>query len=386
MLSAFAFNTTENLPIGILGLIAGDLRVSLAAVGYLISGYGLVVALASLPLAQLTRRIPRRWVLSAVLAVLVVGSLAPAFVASYGVLIGARVVTALAQALFWAVMGPVAVGLFPPSVRGRVMGLLAVGGSLATVLGVPAGNWLGRQAGWQLPFLIVGGLGLLAGAVIGLLLPAAPPEASHAAYGAEPDRRRFAGVLVITGLSVTGVFTCFTYVVSFLQDVTGFSPDAVSVLLGVFGLGGFLGVLALGPLLDRFPFGTLAFPVVLQAVALLAFWVGAEVKAVVAVALGALGIAVAQVFVATQSRALRVAPGRTEIALASNSAAFNVGVALGALAGGLLLHALTVRGLFLFGAVLSAAALAGLWLNRPDPRTSGGALGLDSARTAPGTF
>ncbi|MGN5636132.1 MFS transporter, partial [Streptomyces sp. AC154] len=118
MLAAFTFNTAENLPIGLLELIAEGLHVSLPSVGYLVTGYGVTVAVASLPLAHFTRTLPRRHVLTGLLAALVVSSLVAAAAGSYGTLLGARLLTALAQALFWAVMGPVAVGLFRPGVRG----------------------------------------------------------------------------------------------------------------------------------------------------------------------------------------------------------------------------------------------------------------------------
>ncbi|WP_432138496.1 MFS transporter [Streptomyces sp. bgisy154] len=357
MLSAFGFNTTENLPIGLLRLMAEDLDVSSQSVGYLVTWYGLTVALASLPLAHVTRRTPRRFVLSGVLAVLFLSSVLPALVSSYGLLVVARVATALAQALFWAVMGPVAVGLFSPGVRGRVIGALSVGGALATVAGVPAGNWLGRRTDWQVPFGMLSVMVLVALVAVAVLLPTTRPEEGHAAYGAEPDARRFAGVLAVTALSVTGVFAGFTYLVDFLQDVGRFSGDAVSGLLGVFGLGGFVGVTVVGPLLDRFPRATLAVPVAVQAAALLALYADAHDKVTVSVALAVLGTAVAPVFMAAQSRVLRVAPGRTEIALAANSAAFNLGVAAGALCGALVLHVLAVRETFLVGGLLSVAAL-----------------------------
>lgn len=158
MLAAFTFNTTENLPVGLLPLIADDLRVSLASVGLLVTGYGLTVAVVSLPVTHVTRSIPRRHVLSGLLGLLVLASWMSALGGlSYGFLLAARIATALAQALFWAVMGPVAVGLYPPERRGRVIGLLSVGGSLATVLGVPAGTWLGGHGGWRAPFLVLGG-------------------------------------------------------------------------------------------------------------------------------------------------------------------------------------------------------------------------------------
>src|SRR5262245_40623169 len=112
MLAAFTFNTAENLPVGLVELVSGSLRVSLSAVGLLITGYGATVAVASVPLAHLTRAVPRRHVLTGLLTALVVSSLVAALATSYWVLLAARLLTALAQALFWAVLGPVAVGLF----------------------------------------------------------------------------------------------------------------------------------------------------------------------------------------------------------------------------------------------------------------------------------
>ncbi|MEU9284589.1 MFS transporter [Streptomyces sp. NPDC048275] len=367
MLAAFTFNTTENLPVGLLPLMSDDLRVSLASVGLLVTGYGLTVAVVSLPVAHATRSIPRRHVLSGLLALLVLASWVSALGAlSYGFLLAARVATALSQALFWAVMGPVAVGLFPPERRGRVMGLLSVGGSLATVLGVPAGTWLGGHSGWRAPFMVLGALGLVALVAIAVLLPTSRPQEGHAAYGAAPDTRRFVVVLATTALSVTGAFAGFTYIVSFLDEVSGFAEGSVSALLMVFGVAGVVGVSTAGPLLDRFPRATLTVPVAAQAVALLGLYVGGGRSQVATVALlMLLGASVGPVFMATQSQVLQVAPGRTELALAANSAAFNAGVAAGALTGAALLPAVGVRGTFLVGGVLTLGALT--VLIRPAP-------------------
>lgn len=197
MLAAFAFHTTENLPIRLLRLIAGDLHVSLPSVGYLVTGYGLTVAVVSLPLAHVTRSMPRRHLLTGLLAARVPASWVSTLGASYGLLLGARVVTAVAQALFWAVMGPVAVGLFSPAVRGRVIGALSFGGSLATVAGIPAGTWLGQHQDWQAPFLVISALGVVSLVLVAALLPTSRPEDGHAAYGQSPDRRRF-GIVVAT--------------------------------------------------------------------------------------------------------------------------------------------------------------------------------------------
>ncbi|WP_181449592.1 MFS transporter [Streptomyces cyaneus] len=381
MLAAFTFNTTENLPVGLLALMADDLRVSPASVGALVTGYGLTVAVVSLPLAHATRALPRRYLLAGLLGLLAVASGVSALGGvPYGLLLAARVATAMAQALFWAVMGPVAVGLFPPERRGRIIGLLSVGGSLATVAGVPAGTWLGGHTGWRTPFALLGVLALVSLVTIGVLLPSSRPEDGHSAYGAVPDRRRFYVVLIVTTLSVTGFFAGFTYVVAFLDEVSGLGGGAVSGVLFAFGAAALAGVTVTGPLLDRFPRATLAVPVAVQAVALLGLYATGHVPAVSVVLIMLLGASVATIFMATQSRVLQVAPGRTETALAANSAAYNVGIAAGALLGGFLLPVVGVRGTFLVGGLLTAAAPAVLtW-----PVRTGGEAGAGDKGAAGG--
>ncbi|WP_329460376.1 MFS transporter [Streptomyces sp. NBC_01497] len=358
MLAAFTFNTTENLPVGLLGDVAHDLRVPLAAVGALVTGYGVTVAVFSLPLARAMRAVPHRYVLAAVLAVLVVASRLSAVAGSYGVLLGARVATALAQALFWAVMGPAAVGLFAPERRGRVIGVLSVGGSLATALGVPAGTWLGRHGGWHAPFAVLACLGAVALVLVAACLPTTRPGTGHAAFGPAPDRRAFGVVLATTALSGAGAYTGFTYIEKFLTEVSGFPGSAVGPLLLVFGVAALAGIVGAGPLLDRLPWAMLAVPVALQSVAMTALWAAGGTRWAATAALALLGVALAPVVMASQALVLRVAPGRTETAVAANSAAFNAGVALGALTGGLVLPLVTVRGTFLIGALWSAVALA----------------------------
>lgn len=382
MVGAFALNTAENLPVGLLRPIAEDLRVPVPAVGLLVTGYGLTVAGASLPLTHLTRAVPRRYVLTGLLGALVVSSLVAALAASYGTLLAARLLTALAQALFWAVMGPVAVGLFPPAVRGRVVGALSVAGSLALVLGVPAGTWLGRHSGWQTPVGLLAVLGAVPLVTIAALLPTSRPDEEPAAYGTRPDRRRFWTVLAAGALSATGMFAGYTYVTAFLGDVAGFPPDAVNALLVAFGVACLAGVTVTGALLDRFPRAALTGAVGTGAVSLLGLYaagtVGAgtvpgvsagvlpaeaevpagTVRAVVVVCLLLLGGALASVFMATQHEMLRCAPARTDLALAANSGAYNAGIAAGAALGALALRPGDVRDAFLAGGLVAAGACA----------------------------
>lgn len=358
MLAAFTFNTAENLPVGLLELISESLRVSLSAVGLLVTGYGVTVAVASVPLAHFVRVVPRRHVLTGLLAALVLSSLGAALSTSYWLLLVARLLTALAQALFWAVMGPVAVGLFAPEVRGRVVGALSVAGSLALVLGVPVGTWLGRRSDWQVPVATLAALGLVSLVTIAVLLPTSRPEEEPAAYGTSPDVRRFATVLVAGTLSASGAFSGYTYMVKFLGDVSGFSPSTVGALFVAFGVACLFGVSITGALLDRFPQSALTTAVATQAVGMLGLYSAGTDPVAAVVFLVLMGGALGPVFMATQNAMLHCAPGRTDIALAANSGSYNAGMAAGAALGGLILPLADVRDTFLAGGLLTVGACA----------------------------
>ncbi|MFD6422570.1 MFS transporter, partial [Streptomyces sp. NPDC060198] len=343
-------------------------RVPVSAVGLLVTGYGMTVAIVSLPLAHVVRSVPRRHVLTGVLAALVVSSLVAASATSYWLLLAARLLTALGQALFWAVTGPVAVGLFPPGVRGRVVGALSVAGSLALVFGVPAGTWLGRRTDWPVPVAVPAGLGLVSLVTIAFLLPTSRPDEQPAAYGTSPEARRFGIVLTAGALAATGAFTGFTYIVTFLGDVSGFSPGAVNVLLVAFGVACVAGVSLTGALLDRFPHASLSTAVATQAVGMTGLYAAGGEPAAAVVFLLLMGGALGPVFMTTQNAMLHCAPGRTDVALAANSGTYNAGIAAGAALGALVLSLAGVRGAFLAGGLLTVVAFAVLLVGQPSRR------------------
>ncbi|MFJ8129262.1 MFS transporter [Streptomyces hydrogenans] len=356
MLAAFTFNTAENLPVGLLERVSESLDVPLPAVGLLVTGYGLTVAVASVPLAHLVRKVPRRHVLSGVLAALVVSSAGAALAASYGQLLAARLLTALAQALFWAVMGPVAVGLFAPKVRGRVVAALSLAGSLALVLGVPAGSLLGRTTTWQVPVAALALLGLVSLLTVAALLPTSRPEEEPAAYGTNPDRRAFRTVLTAGFLSSAGAFAGFTYLVTYLGDVSGFSPGATDTLLAVLGVACLAGVGVTGALLDRFPRQALTTAVTVQATGMLGLYATGPHQGAAVAFLILMGAALGPVFMATQNAMLHCAPGRTDLALAANSGAYNAGIAAGAALGSATVTLADLRTTFLTGGLLTTTS------------------------------
>ncbi|MET8199969.1 MFS transporter [Micromonospora taraxaci] len=357
-LGAFAFITTELLPVGLLTHIAPDLDRSRSQVGLLVSGYAIVVVLASIPLARLTQRIPRRHLLGVTMLLFAAGNATAALAPTYGVLAGSRLVTALAQALFWSVATATVTGPFPVAVRGRVVALFAAGATLAPVLGVPLGTWLGQQAGWRVAFAALAGVGLVTAAAVFVLLPSYPPAAGGAARGTAPDGRRFLLLLVATALGIGGFMTLQTYVTPFLLDVSGFADAMLAPLLFVSGAAGVVGTLAAARTLDRWPIVSLLTPLSIGTASLFGLYALGALQPGAAALLAGIGLGYAAFGSAVQNRMLHLAPGSTDMASAGVSTAFNAGICGGSLLGGALLSASGARPLALAGGSLTLVALA----------------------------
>jgi DHA1 family inner membrane transport protein len=356
--ASFCFVTGESLPVGLLPQLSAGLRVSLSAVGLLVTIYALVVVAVSAPLTHLTRDVPRRPLLSGLLVTFVMATLAAAAAPSYGWLMAARVVIALAQALFWSIVAVVAVGLFPPRARGRAVAAVFAGSSIALILGVPAGTLIGQLAGWRVAFAGLSGAGLLDLAALAVLLPSMRAGEGHAAVGTRPDPRRYRLTVLATILCVGGSFTAYTYVTAFLTRVSGLALRAVPPVLLVTGVTAAVGIVVTGLLLDRHPTLARVGPVALLAAALLALFALGTSGAATIVLEGCAGMGLSGVAIANQSHVLVVAPRRTDIASAWYSASFNVGIAGGPVIGGVVLSTLGLRCTPLVGGMLALLGLA----------------------------
>lgn len=357
-LTAFAFITTEVLPIGLLTVMAPDLHRSLSQVGLLVSGYAVVVVVASVPLTRLTGRVPRRGLLGVTLILFAASNAVAASASTYAVLAGARLVTALTQALFWSVVSPAVTGLFPIAVRGRVVALFSTGAALAPVLGVPLGTWLGQHAGWPAPFMVMAGAGLATAAAVFVLLPSYPPAAGGAARGTAPDARSFAMLLTATAVGIAGFLTLQTYITPFLLDVGDFSKATLAPLLFVSGVAGVAGTVVVGRSLDTHPIASLLAPLGVGTAALLGLYALGGLQPVTIALLAGIGGPYAAFATGVQSRTLQLAPGSTDLASAGISTSFNVGIAGGSLLGGVLLPGQGPRPLALVGGLLTLVALA----------------------------
>lgn len=357
--TTFSVVTTEMLPVGLLTSLSSGLGVSDGTAGLTVTLPGVVAALAALLLPVAVRRADRRTVLCALMGLLAAANLLSALAPAFGVLLAARVLVGVCIGGVWAI----AAGLGPRLVReeaaGRATTVIFSGIAVASVLGVPAGTFLGELAGWRWAFAI---MGVFALAVAGLLAAVLPPLPASAAVrlGAFPgllrNARLRAGLLVVL-LLVTGHFAAYTYVRPVLERVPDLGAGLISGLLLAYGIAGIVGNFAGGALAARDPRrALLAISAGLAAVVLLLGPAGGSLLASVALLVG-WGLAYGGVSVSAQEWVLAAAPGAREAASALFAGVFNAAIALGALTGGLVADGFGATDVLWLGGVLSALAL-----------------------------
>jgi MFS transporter, DHA1 family, inner membrane transport protein len=356
--ASFCYVIGDTLPVGLLPVMSQSLRTSLSATGLLVTIYALVVVVASAPLAHLTRRVPRRFMLSALLGVFVAGTLASAAAPGYGWLMAARVVTALSQAAFWAMVFVEAAGLFPATERGRAVAVVSSGAPLAIILGVPAGTWIGQHAGWRVSFVALAGVGLAAAVAVAALIPARRPSENHAAAGTDPDALGYGLLLAATVLAVAGTYTAYTYISAFLTKVSGLSAGDVPPVLLLGGVGSLAGLGCSSWLSSRHPRAALVAPAAILATSMLGLYVLGTAGPAAAVLQAVESLGIAAFGVSIQARVFVMAPRGTEIASAMIASAYNVGIAAGPVIGGLVLSGPGLRVTPLAGGLLTIMALA----------------------------
>ncbi|MFD1330403.1 MFS transporter [Methylopila musalis] len=341
-IAAYAIGVTEFVIVGLLPTVAGDLGVSLPQAGLIVSVYALGVTFGAPILTALTGRVERKPLLLGLMLLFIVGNTLAALSPTYAVLLVARVLSAFAHGVFFAVGATIAADLAPEDRRASAIAMMFMGLTVAIVTGVPLGAFVGQTFGWRVTFWGVAGLGVVAFIGIAALLPKTLRKAPPASL---LDQARVLGsgrlllVFAMTALGYGGTFVAFTYLATILEDITGFAAGHVSLILILYGAAIAAGNLLGGRIADRDPVRTLTWLFAAQAAVLVAFTftAGAAVPALVTLAaLGFLSFANVpglQLYVVQLAKRHR--PGAVDVASALNIAAFNLGIALGAWIGGL---------------------------------------------------
>lgn len=359
---AFGIGTTEFIIMGLLTQVSQDLHISIPTAGSLISGYAIGVAVGAPVLTLLTRQWPRKPLLLALMLIFIAGNLAAAFAPSYEWLMSARVLTSLTHGTFFGVGAVVATGLVPVDKKASAIALMFSGLTLATLLGVPAGAWIGQMFGWRSAFLAVAAIGVLAFAILAAFVPRdqGRPEVTPLAQ----ELAVLANGQVWLGLGITafgfaGVFALYTYVEPLLTQVTRMGGSLVALTLLLFGAGLAAGNLLGGKLADRGVMRALVWSIAALMVVLAAGRWAFGNQAVAMAYVIVLGVVAFATVAPMQMRVLdQAGPQGANLVSSLNIAAFNLGNALGAWVGGLAL----AGGLGLVNLGWAAAALTAVGL------------------------
>ncbi|MFC9813670.1 Cmx/CmrA family chloramphenicol efflux MFS transporter [Streptomyces virginiae] len=394
-LSVFALGTSEFMLSGLLPPIADDMGVSIPQAGLLISAFAIGMVIGAPLLAVATLRLPRRTTLIALISVFGLGQVAGALAPTYELLFASRVVAAFACAGFWAVGAAVAIAMVDKDQRARAMAVMIGGLSIANVLGVPAGAFLGEHLGWRSAFWSVAAASAVALVGILALIPRIPLPAERPTLRRElriyGDRQVWLAI-GITALGAGGVFCAFSYLSPLLTDVAGLDSKWVPWILGLFGIGALVGTTIGGRVADAHLFGVMIWGITASTVFLTVLALLAPV-AVAAIALSfLLGVSAFFTAPALNARMFNVAGAAPTLAGATTTAAFNLGNTGGPWLGGTVIDAgLGFSATAWAGAAMTVTAIAlavtALRLDRRTPpratRVVAGGAGAGTTAAAP---
>ncbi|MFF7360454.1 Cmx/CmrA family chloramphenicol efflux MFS transporter [Streptomyces sp. NPDC008125] len=341
-LSVFALGTSEFMLSGLLPPIADDMDVSIPQAGMLISAFAIGMVVGAPLLAVATLRLPRRTTLIALISVFGVSQVAGALAPTYEILFVSRVVAALACAGFWAVGAAVAIAMVPRNARARAMAVMIGGLSIANVLGVPLGAFLGESLGWRSAFWAVGAASAVALVGVVLKIPRIPVPEQRPQLRQElsiyRDRQVWLAI-VVTALAAGGVFCAFSYLAPLLTDVAGLDSGWVPWVLALFGAGALAGTTIGGRVADAHLFGVLLSGIAASTVFLVALALFASSPVAVVLLAFLLGFSAFYTAPALNARMFNVAGAAPTLAGATTTSAFNLGNTAGPWLGGAVIDA-----------------------------------------------
>lgn len=344
-ISAFGIGTTEFVIVGLLPTVANDLNTSISSAGLLVSLYAVGVAIGAPVLTALTSQIARKRLLIAIMLLFIIGNGLAAIAPSFILLILARILTGFAHGVFFSIGSTIAASLVPEDKRASAISIMFAGLTVAIVTGVPLGTYIGQNFGWRATFIGVAILGII-GAVASYFLVPASIKTSKPLRIVDQlkvlKNRSILLVLSITALGYGGTFVTFTYLASLLEEVTGFSANMTSVLLLVYGIAIALGNVIGGKVSNKKPGKALMVMFALQAIVLFILYFTASSQIWSVVTLFFMGILAFSNVPALQLYVVKMSekylPGTEDVSSALNIAAFNVGIAIGAYVGGLIVE------------------------------------------------
>ncbi|MGY4541539.1 putative MFS family arabinose efflux permease [Arthrobacter sp. UYNi723] len=256
VLAAIGFTaiTTELLPSGLLPQISADFRVSEATAGYLTAGYAAIIVVTVIPLSLLLSRVPRHYLLIALILFFAASNALVAIVSDFGAAMGSRVVGGIAHGLLWSAMAPFVARIVPAHKVGKALAIVFSGNSLGLAIGAPVGTALGNIVGWRAAFLVLAASGVVLALLAVWLLPPVRriPDAPHPSIRKAIGQPGVKTVAVAWPLMLMAHFALFTYIAPFLHEVR--LPDfSIPLSISVLGVAGLVGIWIAGITVDSRP-------------------------------------------------------------------------------------------------------------------------------------
>lgn len=333
----FGIGLTEFVISGLLSEVAADFSVSIPTAGYLVSGYAFAVVAGAFAVTAALFRMSPKSALLILLGLFLVGNALCGWAPTFGVILIGRIIAALCHGGFFGIGAVLAAGLVAPRRQASAVAVMFGGLTLANVLGVPLGTFVGQHLGWRSAFWMICVVGVLAVSGVIVWIPRTASRGELPGLRAQLDALRRGQVilsLVFTTLVFGGLIGAFMYVEPLLTKVTGFGLAMVPWLQVIFGVGLMLGNLAGGRAADRNLDRALLISAALLPLCLVGYAVAAPSKIGVTIALLILGFVGFATAPALQTRVVRYAGDAPTIASAANIAAFNLGNAIGIVVGG----------------------------------------------------
>ncbi|MDH6284353.1 MFS transporter [Prescottella agglutinans] len=371
-LCTFTVVTSEMMPVGLLTPMSTGLGVTEGVTGLSVMITGLIGAVAS-PLAPMLIGLrDRKKVLAAFMVLLAIANALTAFAPNFAVLAVARVVLGISMGVVWGLAAGVGARLADERRVARAMTIVFSGVSLASVLGVPLGAYVATLWGWRSAFISLTLLGLAATVLLLATLPPLPVferSTFHGTFGMLRNRGVAAG-MAITAIAVVGHFAGYTYVRPLLETGPAMTSGLIVLALAVYGAAGVIGNFTLGSLAGRYPKTVVVG--ILSGIAIATAALPLAVTSVAATLAGLLlwGVSYGSLSVSTQAWIRIADPARVETTAALWSGVFNASIAVGAVAGGVIIETASVDAVMRTAALLSVAAVVVAATSRPQGRTS----------------
>ncbi|MGH3480279.1 MAG: MFS transporter [Nocardioidaceae bacterium] len=361
-LGAFVMGSSELLIVGVLNLVAADLSISVSTAGTLVTGYALGLAIGGPILTALTIRLNRRTILCGTLMLAIACNLVVALSTSYDLTLAARTLTGAFAGLFDAAAFAVGVAVVPREWAGRALAVVISGVAVSAAIGVPLGTLLGQTLGWRGSYAAIVVLIAITLVATMALVPSVPGTGGgvgdQAKYAFAP---RVLAVLVLCALVFGSTYAALTYIVPFLQNVTGVSDALVSVFLLAYGVATAMGSFGGGRFADRDAGRTLVVAALSAAGSLAGLYLFGTNPVLVALLLLALGVCAMGMGPSLQYRVVELAGPGGELAQSLPASAVNLGIAFGSFAGGVALGAFTTSAAVLTGLVIAVIAVPVAW-------------------------